>query len=65
MSKPLICLLASEDTTASVLYGLYDVLGNVGPDFEELMGGSFEDNMLDVRIVAIRGAARLFEWNLD
>jgi len=52
MSKPLICLLASEDTTASVLYGLYDVLGNVGPDFEELMGGSFEDNMLDVRIVA-------------
>lgn len=52
MSKPLICLLASGDTTASVLYGLYDVLGNVGPDFEELMGGVFEDSMMDVRIVA-------------
>lgn len=52
MSKPLICLLASGDTTASVLYGLYDVLGNVGPDYEELMGGVFGDSMLDVKIVA-------------
>lgn len=52
MSKPLICLLASKDTTASVLYGLYDVLGNVGPDYEELLGGVFKDSMMDVRIVA-------------
>jgi transcriptional regulator GlxA family with amidase domain len=52
MSKPLICLLASRDTTASVLYGLYDVLGNVGPDYEELLGGVFEGSMMDVRVVA-------------
>lgn len=52
MSKPLICLLASKDTTASVLYGLYDVLGNVGPDYEEMLGGSLEESLLDVRIVA-------------
>jgi transcriptional regulator GlxA family with amidase domain len=52
MSKPLICLLASRDTTASVLHGLYDVLGNVGPDYEEMLGGVFEDSMMDVRIVA-------------
>ncbi len=52
MKKPLICLLTSPDTTASVLYGLYDVLGNVGPDYEELLGGTVTDNMLDVKIVA-------------
>ncbi len=52
MDKPLICLLASQDTLASVLYGLYDVLGNVGPDYTELFGGVVEDNMLEVKIVA-------------
>jgi transcriptional regulator GlxA family with amidase domain len=52
MNKPLVCLLASPDTTASVLYGLYDVLGNVGPDFEELLGGLVTDSMLEVKIVA-------------
>ena len=52
MSKPLICLLASPDTTASVLYGLYDVLGNVGPDYKELLGGIVTDSMLEVKIVA-------------
>jgi len=54
MDKPLICLLASPDTTASVLYGLYDVLGNVGPDYKELLGGIVPDNMLEVKIVARR-----------
>ena len=52
MDKPLICLLVSPDTTASVLYGLYDVLGNVGPDYEELLGGMVTDSMLEVIIVA-------------
>ncbi len=52
MNKPLICLLASPDTTASVLYGLYDVLGNVGPDYEELLGGIVSDGMLEMNIVA-------------
>jgi transcriptional regulator GlxA family with amidase domain len=52
MEKPLVCLLASRDTTASVLYGLCDVLGNVGPDYEEMIGGVVDESMLDVRIVA-------------
>lgn len=52
MDKPMICLLASPDTTASVLYGLYDVLGNVGPDYEELLGGMFTQSMLEIKIVA-------------
>ena len=52
MDKPLICLLASEDTSAGTLYGLYDVLVNVGPDYEEMLGGTFVDNLLDVKIVA-------------
>lgn len=52
MDKPLVCLLSSQDTTASILYGLYDVLGNVGPDYKELLGGMFEDSMLEVKIVA-------------
>ena len=52
MRKPLICLLSSQDTTASILYGLYDVLGNVGPDYLELLGGLVEDSMLEVKIVA-------------
>ena len=52
MSKPVVCLLASSDTSAGVLYGLYDVLVNVGPDYEDMLGGAFVDNMLDVRIVA-------------
>ena len=55
MDKPLICLLTSQDTTASVLYGLYDVLGNVGPDYEELLGGMVEDSMLEVKLVARTG----------
>jgi len=52
MTKPLICLLTSRETSASVLYGLYDVLGNVGPDYEDLLGGTVEDPMLEVKIVS-------------
>jgi len=52
MSKPLICLLASNDTSAGTLHGLYDVLVNVGPDYEEMLGGSYMDNLLDVKVVA-------------
>lgn len=52
MDKPLICLLASPETTASVLYGLYDVLGNVGPDYETMLGGDPGEAQLDLKIVA-------------
>ncbi len=53
MDKPRICLLASQETLASVLYGLYDVLNNVGPDYTELFGGMVEDAMLEVKIVSL------------
>jgi len=53
MEKPLICLLTSRETSASVLYGLYDVLGNVGPDYEDLFGGAVEDPLLEVKIVSL------------
>jgi len=52
MSKPVFCLLASKDTSASVLYGLYDVLSNVGPDYEDMLGGNIGDARIDVKIVA-------------
>jgi transcriptional regulator GlxA family with amidase domain len=52
MDKIRICLLASPDTTAIVLYGLYDVLGNVGPDYEDMLGGMATETMLEVKIVS-------------
>ena len=52
MSKPQICLLASKDTSAGSLYGLFDVLVRVGPDYEEMLGGTYIDTLLDVKIVA-------------
>lgn len=52
MEKPLICLLVSQETSASILYGLYDVLGNVGSDYEDMLGGTVGDSLLDIRIVA-------------
>lgn len=50
--KPLILLLASPETSASILYGLYDVLTTVGCIFPELVKGAPERALLDVRIVS-------------
>jgi len=52
VSKPVICLLATKDTSASVVYGLYDVLSNVGPDYEEMLGGKVGEACIDVKIVS-------------
>ncbi len=52
MEKPRIYLLASPQTSASVLYGLFDVLGNVGADYEDMLGGTVGDSLLEVQIVA-------------
>jgi len=50
--RPLVCLLASAETSPSVLYGLYDVLSTAGAIYGELTNGMTGDEVLDVRIVA-------------
>ena len=53
--KPLIVLLAAAETSASVLYGLYDVLVSVGSVYLDMVTGSPGDELLDVRIVSADG----------
>ena len=50
--RPVIALLAAPETSASVLYGLYDVLLSVGSAFGDMTTGLPGDALLDVRIVA-------------
>jgi transcriptional regulator GlxA family with amidase domain len=50
--QPRICLLASAETSAAVLYGLYDVLSTAGPAYTDITGGAPAEKLLDVRIVA-------------
>lgn len=50
--RPLVCLLASAETSPSVLYGLYDVLSTAGAMYGELTSGKTGHEVLDVRIVA-------------
>jgi transcriptional regulator GlxA family with amidase domain len=50
--KPLIVLLAAEETSPSVLYGLYDVLYSVGAVFPDMTMGEPGPEALDVRIAA-------------
>ena len=47
-----IALLAAPETSASVLYGLYDVLLSVGAVFPDMTVGTPGDALLDVVIVA-------------
>ena len=51
-TRPLICLLASEETSPSVLFCLYDVLSTVGAAFEDMVTGVAGEELLDVKIVA-------------
>ena len=53
--KPLILLLATPETSASVLYGLFDVLSSVGAVFPDMVKGAPEKELLDVRIVSADG----------
>jgi hypothetical protein len=46
--KPLIVLLAAPETSASVLYGLYDVLRSVGAVYSDMVSGSPSDELLDI-----------------
>lgn len=59
--RPRICLLASPETSASVLYGLYDVLSTAGEVYSEMVSGTPGEKALDVRIVsATSGPFRCF-----
>ncbi len=51
-ARPRIVLLAAPETSASVLYGLYDVLLSVGPMWPDMTGAQPGDALLDVSIVA-------------
>ena len=51
-SKPLFALLAAQETSPSVLYGLYDVLYSVGAVFSDMTVGQPGSEAVDVRIVA-------------
>ena len=50
--KPSIALLATPETSPSVLYGMYDVLLSVGAVYPDMTTGQPEDSLLDVKIVA-------------
>ncbi|MHB8398725.1 MAG: GlxA family transcriptional regulator [Candidatus Limnocylindrales bacterium] len=50
--RPRIALLAAPETSASVLYGLYDVLLSVGPMWPDMTAAEPGDALLEVSIVA-------------
>ena len=52
---PRVCLLATADTSAAVLYGLYDVLSTAGSAYSEYTSGTQRDKLFDVRVVAATG----------
>jgi transcriptional regulator GlxA family with amidase domain len=50
--RPRIALFAAPETSASVLYGLYDILLSVGPMWPDMTAAEPGDALLDVVIVA-------------
>jgi len=55
IGRPRIALLAAPETSASVLYGLYDVLLSVGPSWPDMTAAAPGDALLEVLIVAASG----------
>lgn len=53
--KPVIVLLAAPETSASVLYGLYDVLLSVGAVYTDMISGRPGEELLDVKIASADG----------
>jgi transcriptional regulator GlxA family with amidase domain len=53
--KPRIALLAAPETSASVLYGLYDVLLSTGAVYADMVAGVTGEEMMDVQIVSADG----------
>ncbi len=54
-NKPVIVLLTAPETSASVLYGLYDVLVSAGAVYLDMVSGAPGDELLQVRIVSADG----------
>jgi len=54
-NRPRIALLAAPETSASILYGLYDVLLSVGATYPDMTVGEPGDALLDLQIVAATG----------
>src|SRR5919106_3147736 len=50
-----IALLATPETSASVLYGLYDVLLSVGAVYLDMVAGKPGRELLDIRIISADG----------
>jgi transcriptional regulator GlxA family with amidase domain len=50
--RPRIALFAAPETSASVLYGLYDILLSVGPMWPDMTAAEPGDALLDVVVVA-------------
>ena len=48
-----VCILATEDTSLSTLFGLSDVLRSVGSAWEVFVSGTPGGSLFDVRIVAV------------
>ncbi|MDX1402175.1 MAG: helix-turn-helix domain-containing protein, partial [Kiloniellales bacterium] len=55
IDRPLVALLASAETSPSVLYGLYDVLYSVGAVYPDMTCGEPGPESLDVKIVSAEG----------
>ena len=53
---PRICLLTTPETSASLLYGLFDVLTSAGAIVPEILQGAPGHQLFDVRIVAAASA---------
>ncbi len=53
--KPRIVLLVAAETSASVLYGLYDVLMSAGAVYPDMVNGAPGDELLDVLIASADG----------
>lgn len=51
-ARPSVALLATPETSPSVLYGLYDVLLSVGAVYADMTTGQPEECLLDIKIVA-------------
>ena len=51
-TKPRIALFAAPETSAAVLFGLYDVLSTVGAVYPDMTTGVEGEALLDVKIVA-------------
>lgn len=53
--KTRIVLLAAPETSASVLYGLYDILFSVGAVYPDMIAGTPGQELLDVQIATVNG----------